>query len=99
MRKVALMQCGPDEMEAMGRLDTVWAQTMDLKHENVLAYPIDIVVEHVEELYPQKYINRDDFITYTAENGSPWLISKDLHIEDIDAFFQLYLHLEEAEAA
>lgn len=95
MRKIALMDVGPDEVEAMQGLDTVWAQTMDMQHENILAYPIDIMVEHVEELYPLKYIDRSDFMPYEAENGSHWLISNSLNVADIDSFFRLYLHLEE----
>lgn len=99
MRQVALMNFGADEVEAMARLNTVWVQTMDLKHENALLYPVDIVVEHVGEVYPIKYIDKDDFVTYEAENGSEWLISKSLHIDDIDAFFKQYLHLNEEEMA
>jgi len=99
MRQVALMSFGSDEVEAMESLNTLWVQTMDLKHENALVYPLDIMVEHIGEVYPIKYIDKDDFVTYEAENGSEWLISKSLHINDIDAFFKLYLHLNEEEMA
>ncbi len=98
MRQVALMQFGPDEIDAMERLNTVWVQTMDLRHDNVLLYPIDIVVDDIRELYPKKYINADDFIEYEAENGGHWLISKSLRADDVDAFFHLYLHLDETAA-
>lgn len=99
MRQVALMSFGADEVEAMANLNTIWVQTMDLKHENALVYPLDIMIEHIGEVYPIKYIDKDDFVTYEAENGSEWLISKSLHIDDIDAFFKLYLHLNEEEMA
>ncbi len=99
MRQVALMSFGSDEVEAMESLNTLWVQTMDLKHDNALVYPLDIMVEHIGELYPVKYIDKDNFITYEAENGSEWLISKSLHINDIDAFFKVYLHLTDEEAA
>ena len=99
MRKVAYMKFGPDEVEAMERLSTLWMQTIDKKHDNVLAYPIDVMVEDVEEYCPIKYINLDDYEPYVAENGSPWLLSKTLHADDIDAFFHLYLHLDETDAA
>jgi len=99
MRQVALMSFGADEVEAMESLNTLWVQTMDLKHENALVYPLDIMVEHIGELYPIKYIDKDNFSTYEAENGSEWLISKSLHINDIDAFFKVYLHLSDEEAA
>lgn len=98
MRRIALMQVSPEEAEVMDRLDTVWAQTMDLKHENVLAYPIDIIVEDVEELWPRKYIDRSQFSGYTCEDGSQWLISENVSIEDVNAFFKTYLHEEEAVA-
>lgn len=99
MRQVALMSFGSDEIEAMESLNTLWVQTMDLKHENALVYPLDIMVEHIGELYPIKYIDKNNFIIYEAENGSEWLISKSLHINDIDAFFKVYLHLADEEAA
>ena len=99
IRQVALMSFGSDEVEAMESLNTLWVQTMDLKHDNALVYPLDIMVEHIGELYPVKYIDKDNFITYEAENGSEWLISKSLHINDIDAFFKVYLHLTDEEAA
>ncbi|MDD3595823.1 MAG: hypothetical protein AB7U44_06945 [Sulfuricurvum sp.] len=99
MRQVALMSFGPDEADAMAELDTLWVQTMDLKHENALVYPLDIMVEHIGEIYPMKYIDTENCIRYEAENGSQWLISKSLQIDDVDAFFQLYLHLDEEEAA
>jgi hypothetical protein len=99
MRQVALMSFGADEVDVMGSLNTLWVQTMDLKHDNVLLYPIDIMVEDIGELYPMKYIDKDNFISYEAENGSPCLISRALQIDDIDAFFQVYLHLDEEEIA
>lgn len=99
MRQVALMNFGADEVEAMESLNTLWVQTMDLKHENALVYPLDIMVEHIGELYPIKYIDKNNFSAYEAENGSEWLISKSLHINDIDAFFKVYLHLSDEEAA
>lgn len=99
LRQVALMSFGPDEADAMAGLNTIWVQTMDLKHENALLYPLDIIVEHIGEVCPMKYIDKNDFFDYEAENGSKWLISKLLHIDDVDAFFQIYLHLDEKEAA
>lgn len=99
MRQIALMTVGCDEVDQMCRLNTLWAMTMDLQHDNVLAYPEDVIVEKLDEIYPRKYINLNDFSRYESEDGAPWLISKSLHIEDIDAFFRLYLHLDEQEAA
>lgn len=99
MRQVAMMQFAPDEIEAMASLNTVWVQTMDLKHDNVLAYPVDIMVENVSELYPRKYIDKEEYFPYTCENGGTWLISQNIQAGDLDAFFQQYLHLDEVEAA
>lgn len=99
MRQIALMTVGCDEVEQMCRLNTVWGMTMDTQHDNVLAYPEDIMVEKLDEVYPNKYINLNDFTPYISEDNAPWLISKSLHIDDIDAFFQLYLHLDDYEAA
>lgn len=98
MRQIAIMQVSAEEAEAMNRLDTIWAMTMDRSHVNVLLYPIDIQVDDIEEIWPRKYIDTSEFSTYTCEDGSQWLISEDVTIEDIDAFFKTYLH-EEAEAA
>lgn len=98
MRRVAKMQVSPEEMDAMNALDSIWVMTMDT-HENVLAYPVDVMIDKVEELWPEKYINESDFRTYEAEDGSQWLMSKRLSIRDIDAFFTLYLHHDEVEVA
>jgi len=98
MRQIAVMQVMPEEAEVMNRLDTVWAMTMDVKHYNVLLYPIDIQVDDVEEIWPRKYIDERDFSRFTCEDGSEWLISENVGIEDVDAFFQTYLHREEAAA-
>ncbi len=95
LRQVALMNVADDEIEVMGRLNTVWAMTMDITHDNVLAYPEDIMVEKVEELYPVKYIDLANFTPYISEDGGHWLISNMLHIEDVDAFFTCYLHPQE----
>jgi len=98
MRQIAIMQVMPEEAEVMNRLNTMWAMTMDIKHQNVLAYPIDVVVEDVDEVWPRKYIDSADFSSYTCEDGSEWLISSSLGIDDINAFFKTYLREEEAAA-
>lgn len=98
-RQVALMSVGADETDKLDRLNTLWAMTMDNSHNNVLAYPEDIIVDRVEELYPRKYINTSEFFHYVSEDGMPWLISESLHIEDIDAFFQMYMHTDEVDYA
>lgn len=96
IRKVALMQFDATESAIMAELDTLWLQTMDLEHINVLAYPIDIMVEKVEERYPQKYINMGDFYDeYKSEDGARWLVGKSVSLADIDAFFQAYFHMSE----
>lgn len=92
--KVAVMSFSPDETESMNQLSTIWVQSMD-QHQNILAYPIDIMVEQVEELYPLKYVDLEPLLPYTAENGSKWLLSPSLTAIDIDRFFSAYLHLEE----
>lgn len=99
MRQIAFMQVMPEEAEVMNRLNTVWAQTMDRDHDNVLAYPIDIMVEEIEEIWPRKYIDKSQFSSYTCEDGTQWLISENVAIDDVDAFFKTYLHDEEAMAA
>lgn len=98
MHRVAKMQVSPEEEFAMNELDSIWVMTMDT-HENVLAYPIDVMIDKVEELWPEKYIDVSDFRSYEAEDGSQWLMSKRLSIRDIDAFFTLYLHYDEVEVA
>ncbi len=95
IRKVALMEFDACESAVMDKLNTLWVQTRDLDHFNVLVYPIDIMIEKVEELYPEKYINMDDFYHYTCENGSQWLISQSVNLDDIDKFYQAYLHMDE----
>lgn len=99
MKQIAIMQVSAEEAEVMNRLDTIWAMTMDKSHKNVLLYPIDIQVDDVEELWPRKYIDTAEFTAFTCEDGSEWLISQDLGIEDVDAFFKIYLHEEEEAAA
>lgn len=99
MRQVALMQFAADEAVEMGKLNAVWIQTMDLKHEDMLAYPLDIMVEDVKDICQRKYVDREDFFPYEAENGSHWLISNSMQIEDLDAFFKCYFHEDEVEAA
>jgi hypothetical protein len=53
------------------------------------------MVEKVEELCPRKFVNKDSFYKYEAENGSHWLISTSINLEDLDLFFRNYLHLNE----
>lgn len=95
LREVSLMRYAKDEQEIMSELDVIWVLTMDRKHENMLVYPIDIMVEKVEEVYPKKYVDSKDCFEYTAENGTKWLISGSVEIKDIDLFFRNYLHLNE----
>lgn len=92
---VALMQYSQDEEAIMSQLNAIWVQSMDLKHTNMLVYAIDIMVEKVEELCPRKFVNKEDFYEYKAENGSQWLISTSISLEDLDLFFRNYLHLNE----
>jgi len=95
LREVSMMHYAADEEKVMSELNAKWALTMDLNHENMLLYPIDIMVEKVEEIYPRKFVDKEDFFEYKAENGSKWLISNSLTVEDIDKFFRNYLHLNE----
>ncbi len=95
MCQIAIMQVAPEEAETMNRLSTIWAMTMNKSHKNVLLYPIDIQVDDVEELWPRKYIDTSMFNEFTCEDGSEWLVSQDVSIDDINAFFTLYLHEEE----
>lgn len=99
MRQVALMQYAMDESERMSKLNALWVQTMDLKHQNMLAYPLDIQVEDVNDYWQRKYVDQSDFYQYKDENGSTWLISKSLSMYDMDEFFRNYLHLDEEVAA
>jgi|GEM_PF-1519512 len=95
LREVSFMHYSKDEEETMSKLDVIWVQTMDLKHDNMLVYAIDIMVENVNEACPRKFVNKNDFFEYKAENGSKWLISTSISIEDMDKFFRNYLHLNE----
>jgi hypothetical protein len=95
LTEVSLMQYSKDEQKVMDKLNAVWVLSMDLKHHNMLVYPIDIMVDKVEERCPRKFVNRDDFYEYTAENGSHWFISTSVTLEDLDLFFRNYLHLTE----
>jgi len=95
LKEVVPMQYSKDEQMSMSKLHTLWVQTMDLKHRNMLVYPIDIMVENIGELCPKKYVNIDDFYKYEAENGSSWFISTSISLEDLDLFFRNYLHLNE----
>lgn len=99
IQRVAVMQFDAEETLRMQELNAVWIQTMDLKHQNILAYPIDIMVEKVEEYLPLKYINTEGYQPYTAEDGSQWLLSDTLSVEDVDKFFTAYFHLEGEEIA
>lgn len=96
-RQVAHMQFAADEAEKMSQLETFWVQTMDLKHQNLLAYQLDIMVEEIAEVCQRKYVDINDFFPYKAENGSEWMISKNLQLQDLDEFFKVYLHLDEEE--
>lgn len=95
LTEVSLMQYSKDEQKVMDTLNAVWVLSMDLKHHNMLVYPIDIMVDKVEERCPRKFVNRNDFYEYAAENGSHWLISTSVTLEDLDLFFRNYLHLTE----
>ncbi len=95
LREVSFMNFSKDEKEIMDGLDVIWVQTMDLKHDNMLVYAIDIMVENVYEACPRKFVNKKDFFEYEAENGSHWLISTSISIEDMDLFFRNYLHLND----
>lgn len=93
-QRVAPMRFSPEETETMACLNTLWLQTLD-SHEDVLAYPEDVMIDHIDDLCSEKMIDRREYSEYTAENGSKWLISNNLHLEDLDAFFRYYLDLEE----
>lgn len=95
LREVSMMHYAADEEIIMSELNAKWVLTMDLNHENMLVYPIDIMVEKVGEVCPRKFVDREDFFEYKAENGSAWLISNSLSVEDVDLFFRNYLHLNE----
>lgn len=95
LTEVSLMQYIKDEQLIMSKLNAIWVLSMDLKHNNMLVYPIDIMVDKVEERCPRKFVNKSDFYDYKAENGSSWLISTSVSLEDLDLFFRNYLHLNE----
>lgn len=95
LTEVSLMQYSKDEQLIMSKLNAIWVLSMDLKHNNMLVYPIDIMVDKVEERCPRKFVNKSDFYDYKAENGSNWLISTSVSLEDLDLFFRNYLHLNE----
>lgn len=99
IKQVAQMNYMADERAVMGELDTLWLMTMDTKHKNILAYPLDIMVEHVEELAPRKYADMTNFFEYKAEDGSIWYVSKAMELQDMDMFFRNYFHLDEEIAA
>lgn len=94
-REISIMNFSADEAKIMAKLDAIWVQTMDLKHDNMLVYPIDIMVEDVGEIFPRKYVNSEDFFEFKCENGSSWLISTSVEIKDMDLFFRNYLHLND----
>lgn len=98
IRQIAIMQVAPDEAEAMSRLNTVWAMTMDIEHKNVLLYPLDILVDDAEEIWPRKYIDTADFTEHRCADGSEWLIASEVSADDVDAFFRTYLRGEETAA-
>lgn len=95
--KVTVMRLSPDETEQFVEQNAIWLTTMD-SHLNVLAYPENVMIEDVEDMCSQKYINPEEFFRYEAENGAYWIISNDMHANDMDSFFKVYLDLE-AEAA
>lgn len=90
MEQVAPMRFSPEENEAMAHLNTLWMQTLET-HDEVLAYPENIMMEDLEDLCSNKFIHRDEFYNYEAEDGTHWLVSRHIHVEDLDAFFQTYL--------
>lgn len=96
--KVAPMRFNPEETEEMACLNTLWVQTLDT-HEDVLAYPENIMLESFDDLCSGKLIDRNEFNPYEAENGSHWLVSQAIHLEDLDAFFSSYMEMEEEMAA
>ncbi len=98
LRQVALMQYACDEEEKMSKLNVLWALSMDLKHDNMLVYPLDIMVEDVNDVCQRKYVDGDNFYEYHAENGSHWLVSESIEVQDLDAFFQIYFHTDEVAA-
>ena len=98
-RQVAIMQFVGEEAQRMSELEVFWVLTMDLKHQNLLAYQLDIMVEEIADICQRKYVDIEDFFPYVAENGSQWMVSKNMQIQDLDLFFKTYLHEEEMEAA
>lgn len=98
-RQVAHMEFVGEEIDKMADLEVFWVQTMDRKHQNLLAYQLDIMVEEIGEVCQRKYVDITDFFPYTAENGSQWMVSKNLQIQDMDEFFKVYLQMDELEAA
>lgn len=93
-RQVAHMEFVGEEAERMSDLETFWIQSMDRKHQNLLAYQLDIMVEEIAEVCQRKYVDMNDFFAYTAENGSEWMVSKNIQLQDMDEFFKVYLQDE-----
>lgn len=93
-RPVALMQYSPEETKRMMGLNALWVQTMDLKHDNILAYSLDIQVEDVSDVCQRKYVDMDDFYEYTDEHGKLWYISNSMSVQDMDEFFHTYFYEE-----
>jgi hypothetical protein len=71
------------------RLKTLWLETEDPLHDNVLVYPSDV---RISETAGQSYIDRNNFAIYFPENGERWLVSKSLDVHDISEFFRLRLN-------
>jgi hypothetical protein len=97
--EVVTMNFSPDECDKMTQLDTLWLQTKDLKHQNVLAYPTNVMVEDIKEACPRKYVNKDEFFVYEDDFKNEWLVSESITTQDLDAFFRAYVNLDEALAA
>lgn len=91
--KVTAMRLSPEESEQFAQQNAIWLSTMD-SHLNVLAYPENVMIEDLEDMCSQKYINPEEFFRYQPENGSYWIISNDMHADDMDSFFKVYLDME-----
>jgi hypothetical protein len=93
MRQVAFMSYSAHEQKVMNQLNVAWLMSMDLKHENFLAYSLDIQVEDTRDVCQRKYVDMNDFYSYKDEQGTKWWISNAMEVQDLDAFFQCYFHL------
>lgn len=68
----------------------IWLETKDSEKLNVITYREDVFVKDLEDEESPLYVEIDNYHTFANEDGSEWLVSNTMTLDDVNDFFQWY---------